>query len=164
MITDGFDKDKALDFIRTIFTPFSQWERMRHPYAGWTRIALALSFPFVIWSHSLLMIGLYIAAVIVHPLWFSPYVSADEDEPFLTRLVDAVERWMDNASREDKIVAFFPGFILMLPLVAALWSHFFFWSLYFFAALIAYKILFLHRIFPEIMTPFDDNDEDIYHA
>lgn len=137
------DFEKA---ARTILTPLTQWERLRHPHAGWARVALGLSFPFVIWSHNIVLILIWLAAVIGHIHLIGPYVESGKNTPLMTRLTDAFQNWFENASKIDKILLFGPGAVLILPLVIKLWSHNLMASLYFFAALAGFKVLFLYRL------------------
>jgi len=127
----------------TVFSPFWQWDRLRHPWAGWTRVALGVLFPFIIWSHDFLLIGLLAIAVFSHPYWFPSCVDADDDSHFFTKLIDGWQKWMEATSLEDKFYAFFPGLILFIPLIGFLWAQDLFWSIYFLAVTVAYKVLFI---------------------
>ena len=120
---------------------FRQWERLRHPYAGWLRIGLGVLLPFIVWSHSALLIVLWLTAFVSHPWWFPQHVEVTEDMPFMTRLTDAVQAWLERATPLEKAQLFLPGFALAWPLLCALWQHHFFWSLYFVAAVAAYKTI-----------------------
>ncbi len=144
--------EKIIDFASTAFQPFLQWERLRHPLAGWVRLALGLLLLPVTWSHEGLLLLMTVMALISHGWWFPPYieVTAPEDTPLMTRLVDAVQSWMEKASAEEKILAFFLPLLALPALLAALWSHNLFWSVYFTLGIAGYKALFLHRLLPEI--------------
>lgn len=131
---------------RNIFTPFLQWDRLRHPYAGWARLALGILLPFIIWSHNWLLIGMWVIAVLSHPYWFPPYVDAGEDTPIFTRLVDAWQRWLEDSAPHEKLFAFFPALIMFLPFISSLWAHGLFWSIYFFLMIVGYKIIFSLRL------------------
>ena len=132
-----------------IFAPFLQWERLRHPLAGWTRLVLVLLFPFIVWSHDWLLIGLLVMAVFSHPYWFPPYVDAGEDTHLLTQAVDLFQKWVEETPSAEKFRAFLPCTVLFFPLVGALWAHLAFWSMYFLVAVIGLKVFFFVRLFKE---------------
>lgn len=140
--------DKMSDFLKCAACPFLQWDRLRHPYAGWLRVALGMLLPFIIWSHDWLLISLWVVAVSSHPYWFPAYTAATEgDNPHLfTKLVDAWKRWLEKTPREEKLFFYFPGVVLALPLLCFLWKNDLAWSLYFFAAAIGYKVMFARKI------------------
>lgn len=127
----------------SVFSPFLQWDRLRHPWAGWARLGMGLLFPFVVWSHDWLLIALLVMAAFSHPYWFPPCVDAGEDRHCLTKIVDAWQKWSGSATAKEKIMTFFPALVLFIPLVSMLWAHELFWGLYFFAAVVAYKLLFI---------------------
>ena len=134
---------------------FFQWDRLRHPYAGWVRLALALTLPFVIWSHNILLIILWPLAFFSHSFWFPPYVEASEDVSVMTKLTDRAHKWMDESSRAQKTIIFIPGLFLFLPLVCFLWKQSLFWSLYFFIAVAANKYVVYNYVLRD-NTAHDD--------
>lgn len=134
--------EQISNVIRTTLAPLMQWERLRHPYASWARIALGLSIPFIVWSHDWLLICLLVVAIFSHPFWFPPYVQAGDETPFMTRLIDRWQEWLEKTPTKDKLVHFFPGIVLLMPLLWFLWANSLFWSAYFVLAAIAYKTMF----------------------
>lgn len=141
--------DSISSACRTVFAPFLQWERLRHPWAGWARLVLAILFPFIIWSHNWLLIGLLFMAFFSHPYWFPVCVDAGEDRHVFTEMADYAQKWMKETDARDKFLAIFPGVVLFIPLIAALWNHSVFWTIYFLAALAVTKGMFLFRLFGE---------------
>lgn len=138
--------EKVSDFLKCAACPFLQWDRLRHPYAGWLRVALGLLFPFIVWSHDWLLISLLVVAVFSHPYWFPAYTGSEDKPHFFTKLVDAWKAWLEKTPREEKIFFYFPGIVLVLPLLCFLWKNDFIWSLYFFAAAAGYKVLFARKL------------------
>lgn len=135
--------EQALSFA---FRPFLQWDRLRHPYAGWLRVALGVLLPFVFWSHDAVFLIFWLVALFSHPWWFPAYIEIPENMPLMTRLVDAWQGWIENAGTQDKTQLFLPGFALLLPLLWFAWDHNLFWTVYFFAVGAIYKGLFIYRL------------------
>ena len=133
----------------TIFAPLLQWERLRNPLAGWARVGLGVMFPFIIWSHDWLLIGLWAIALFSHPYWFPACVDAGDDRHFLTKLVDVLQGRMEKTPAEVKFYEFLPGAFLFIPLVGFLWAHHLFWGIYFLLAVIIMKASFLKRLLQE---------------
>lgn len=133
----------------SVFARLLQWERLRHPLAGWARLIMLLLFPVVIWSHDWLLIGFLLVALLSHPYWFPAYVEAGDDIHILTQMVDIVQKWAEETSPSGKLRAMLPGVVLFIPFVCALWAHSAFWTMYFLAALLGLNALFFARIFQE---------------
>lgn len=147
------------EMIGYLLQPFSQWDRVRNPLAGWTRVAMGMTAPFVIWSHEWLLIALLVVAVFSHPYWFPSYAVAGKDAPLMTRLVDAWQGWLGRSSPQEKMLLFYPGAILVLPLLVFLWKNSV-WGIYFFLAAVGYKLLVARKILETDQGPVDADDED----
>ena len=145
--------DKIINSIcsacSTIFTPLLQWERLRHPWAGWVRLGLCLLFPFIVWSHDWLLIGLLLMAVFSHAYWFPPCVDAGEDAHLLTQMVDRLQKWVENTPAAERFYTLLPALLLFIPLVGSLWAHNVFWIIYFLMTTAGLKVLFFVRLFQE---------------
>lgn len=128
-----------------ITAPITDWERLRHPYAGWARVALGIASPFIIWSHDWLSITLMIVAMLACPYWFPKLKKEPTDKKMLImiQLVDAWKSWWEKASDMDKIVLFIPGIALAIPFVAFTWGHNIFWTTYFFIMIAGYELSFI---------------------
>ena len=134
--------DKAYDCVADLTKPLMQWDRLRNPKAIWAGIALGVLFPFVVWTHDWLMIVLVTVAVFSYQYWFPPYIEAGDDESYMTRLMDASQKWMEDTSRQTKTLIFVPYMGLVAPMIWALWINSILWSLYFVGFIVAYKTLF----------------------
>ena len=141
--------DSICSTCSKIFAPFFQWERLRSPLAGWARIGLAVILPFIIWSHDWLLVGLWAMAFFSHPYWFPVCVDAGEDRHFLTKIVDALQGWMEKTPAAVKFYEFFPCTFLFIPLVGSFWAHHLFWGIYFLLAVIMQKGFFLKQLLQE---------------
>lgn len=141
--------DSISSTCKAIFAYFLQWERLRHPWAGWTRLTLLLLFPFIIWSHNWLLIGLLVMAFFSHPYWFPVCVDAGEDRHLFTEITDFIHNWMITTSPRDKFFAIMPAVALFIPLVGALWQHSVLWTVYFLTALVLTKGILVLGVFDE---------------
>lgn len=117
---------------------FSEWDRLRNPYAGWARVGIGLVSPFIFWSNSIILTLLLIVAVITHPYWFPPYKGPAND--VMTKLIDAWQSWLKMAKQEEKLLLYIPGAALAIPFVVFTWNHYTFWALFFLGFIVAFKV------------------------
>lgn len=134
-------------FQSALLKPAVMWERHRNPLSGWTRVALGLCLPFVVWSHDWLLITLFLIALVTNPYWFPPIKPGNKNLDIMTRLVDAERWWLTRyASRLDIALLFVPALALAIPMLYFLWIHHLFWGAFFFLTIAAYKTLFSLRV------------------
>ena len=91
--------EQAQHATEAVAKSFKEWERMRNPWCGWTRVGLGLISPFVLWSNSILLVLLLIAATLTHPYWFPPYKGPAQD--VMTKLMDAANSQGSAVKRKD---------------------------------------------------------------
>jgi hypothetical protein len=157
-------KETAATWTRAALNPLSQWDRMRHPGAGWARIALAAALPFVLWSQSVLLVILFIAAVLAHPSFFPPFIDASPGLPLMTRLTDAVHDWLKRTDWEDRVAVLFPNIVLVPPMVMTLWNHNLFWGFYFYLAAVICKVMIAARLLHGKDPYIEKTNEDTHNA
>ena len=134
------------EFVHDVKTSFTQWERLRNPLAGWVRVALVITLPFLLWTHNVPLLILWVAAAIIHPHFIPVYVVAGKEAPLFTRLTDAAHKWYEDTPPRERWMDIFPCAVLALPMLWALWSQLAFWAVYFYAAAVISKALFLYRL------------------
>lgn len=133
-------KEQAEQATHAIAKSFTEWERMRNPWCGWTRVGLGLISPFVLWSNSFLLLLLLIAAILTHPYWFSPYKGEATD--VMTKLMDAANDWFKSTSKEEKMPLYIAGMAMAIPYAVFTWGQSAFWSVFFIAAIVGFKVSF----------------------
>jgi hypothetical protein len=132
--------EQAQHATEAVAKSFKEWERMRNPWCGWTRVGLGLISPFVLWSNSLLLLVLLVAATLTHPYWFSPYKGPATD--VMTKLMDAANSWFNETSKEEKMPIYIAGIGMAVPFVYFTWIQSVFWSAFFIAVIVGFKVTF----------------------
>lgn len=130
--------EQAQHASEAVAKSFSEWDRMRNPYAGWARVGIGLITPFILWSNSIILTLLLVAAVLTHPYWFPPYKGPAND--IMTKLIDAWRSWQTKAKRDEKLMLYIPGTALALPFIVFTWNHQLFWTLFFLGFIVAFKV------------------------
>lgn len=130
--------EQAQHATEAVAKSFSEWDRMRNPYAGWARVGIGLITPFILWSNSIILTLLLVAAILTHPYWFPPYKGPAND--IMTRLIDSWRHWQIKAKRDEKLMLYIPGTALALPFIVFTWNHQLFWTLFFLGFIIAFKV------------------------
>jgi hypothetical protein len=153
-----------------LLNPDSVWERLRNPMSGWTRVALGLALPFIIWTHNPLLIILMTLAILSHPFWFPPAKKDADPNDFMVRSIDSTREWMRVATLYEKSVIYYASAVMFGGSVALLWVHHWMGALLY-ICLIGFKIIALAWItertqsdYVEIEVPrtgvqvFEDDD------
>jgi hypothetical protein len=134
--------EKSQTAIKTVSKPFKEWERLRNPWAGWTRVGLGLISPFVLWIHNPLILILFVAAIFTHPYWFPPFKEKQPHPDTMTKLTDRFQAWLKTTSQEERLLIFIPGVAIAVPYVFFMWTNSLFWGLFFLGTGTSYKVLF----------------------
>ena len=135
-------QEQAHTAMEKVSKPFKEWERMRNPWAGWTRVGLGLISPFVLWSNSFILLILFVAAIFTHPYWFPPFKEDRPHPDVMTKLLDHFQMWMKTTTQEERLLVYIPGFAIALPYCWFMWTHNLFWGLFFLGTGTAFKVLF----------------------
>ncbi len=126
------------------------WARHRNPWSGWTRIALGVALPFVLWSNDPWATAALVVLVVTNPFWFPP---PRDDRALMTRAVDGERAFLATAPWTLKAMLLWVPAPLAVGAVWALWSHQLGWSLLLIVTLYAGKILFLVHVLPLAGAP-----------
>jgi hypothetical protein len=108
--------------LNEMLSPESLWERLRNPLSGWCRVALALILPFVIWSHSPLLIVLIVLALASHPFWFPP-LKGEGTGDIMTRAIDGSREWLRTAGLYEKSMVYYAASVLFASSLILLWER-----------------------------------------